>query len=278
MVSPATIKVDEASDAFSSSDYFPEKADTNSHDAFGSQTNSVEGHWGSVSDETFPSNSNYEERIIIETETLNTDLKDRDQRTNLQTKIGASKGQHSDSGDIFDAPSFMTLVEPGSRGNDQKTASSEIQTIENTQQPNSSPLQAGWFPSLTHDAAESGGRKKNEEIIAKVGNWSARKQHMPLGSLLVEASLASKQKSPNALGQPAIVTPKSEASAQKHNLSAKTSPLVIAPKASITFAAKGDEKEQNTPGRLPKSKKEKKKTRGKWIKFLCCTSFALEPR
>ncbi|KAJ1438651.1 hypothetical protein SESBI_02915 [Sesbania bispinosa] len=45
--------------------------------------------------------------------------------------------------------------------------------VQNRQQPNSTSP-AGWFPTLTQVMNESQGRKKNEEIISKVTNWSFR--------------------------------------------------------------------------------------------------------
>ncbi|XP_042518717.1 uncharacterized protein LOC122092461 isoform X3 [Macadamia integrifolia] len=245
-----------------------------------SQTDSVEGHWGSVSDGTFPSTRDAnEERAIIATETLDMGIKDKDRRANLETENGASERNCSDQSDIFDAPSFMTLVEPGNREINQQTVSSEIQIVQNTPQPNCSPLQAGWFPSLTHDVKESPGRKKNEEIIAKVSNWSAGKPHTPLKSLLVEANLGSKPKSPNALGHPqTVATPKHEPSAEDNNLPAKASPSLMAPEASTALAVKGNEnKEWYSPARLPENKKEKRKARRSWVPFVCCNSFNLYP-
>ncbi|KAJ4975262.1 hypothetical protein NE237_000368 [Protea cynaroides] len=117
-----------------------------------------------------------------------TGVKVKDQIVDLETRIDTPERQLSSHSDTFVAPSFMTLVEPD-KGNDQLTASSKIQTVQNLQQPNSSSLQAGWFPSLTCDVKDSEGRKRNEEIIAKVSNWSAAKQHTPLRSLLVKATL-----------------------------------------------------------------------------------------
>ncbi|KAJ4967298.1 hypothetical protein NE237_019147 [Protea cynaroides] len=151
------------------------------------------------------------------------------QRSNsrLETRIDTSERRLSGHSDTFDAPSFMTLVEPD-KGNDQLTASSEIQTVQNLQQPNSSSLQAGWFPSLTCDVKDSEGRKRNEEIIAK--------EH------------------------PATVVSKHEASAQDNNVSPKTIPSVTALEASTALA--DQEKEWNTPARLPVSKKGKRKARG----------------
>ncbi|XP_043720486.1 uncharacterized protein LOC122668025 isoform X2 [Telopea speciosissima] len=248
-----------------------------------SQTDSVKGYWGSVSDATFSSTRDANEesaRIAIETLAMSdTGVMDKDQRANRETKNGTSERHRSGHSDLFDAPSFMTLVEPG-RGNDQFPASSEIQTVQNPQQTNSSSLQAGWFPSHTYDMKESEGRKKNEEIIAKVSNWSAGKPHTPLRSLLVEANLESKQKPSNAQEHPATtVVPKDdEASAQDNKVVPKTSPPVMAPEASIALAAKGDqEKEWNTPARLPESKKDKRKARGSWVPFVCCTAVDLDP-
>ncbi|XP_042513094.1 uncharacterized protein LOC122088020 isoform X2 [Macadamia integrifolia] len=246
-----------------------------------SQADSVEGYWGSVSDSTFPSTRDAnEESPIIATETIamsDTGVMDRDQKANLETKVGASERELSGHSDLFDAPSFMTSVESGKR-NDQLTTSSEIQTVQNPQQPNSSPLQDGWFPSLAYDAKESEGRKKNEEIIAKVSNWSAGKPHTPLRSLLVEANLESLQKPSNGQEHPATVATKDEASAQDNKVAPKTSPPVTAPEESTALSAQGDqEKEWNTPARLPESKKEKRKGRGNWVPFVCCTSVDLDP-
>eukprot|EP00262_Sarcandra_glabra_P011710 TRINITY_DN2871_c0_g4_i1.p1 TRINITY_DN2871_c0_g4~~TRINITY_DN2871_c0_g4_i1.p1 ORF type:complete len:316 (-),score=66.69 TRINITY_DN2871_c0_g4_i1:276-1160(-) len=119
-----------------------------------SQTDSVEGYWGSVSDGTVPSMREATDTPMEEGNAAN------------------SKQQHSDNTDLFEAPSFMTLVE-AVRGD--TSSSTEIQPIKNSQHPNSPPSQPGWFPSLTHVVNESQGRKKNEEIIAKVVNWSSGK-------------------------------------------------------------------------------------------------------
>ncbi|KAJ4956058.1 hypothetical protein NE237_012841 [Protea cynaroides] len=243
-----------------------------------SQTDSVDGHWGSVSDVTFPSARDAnEESAIVATETLamsDTGVKVKDQIADLETRIDTPERQLSGHSDTFDAPSFMTLVEPD-KGNDQLTASSEIQTVQNLQQPNSSSLQAGWFPSLTCDVKDSEGRKRNEEIIAKVSNWSAAKQHTPLRSLLVKANIESQQKPPNGQEHPATVVSKHEASAQDSNVSPKTIPSVTAPEASTALA--DQEKEWNTPARLPDSKKGKRKARGNWVPFVCCTSVVIDP-
>ena len=122
---------------------------------------------------------------------------------NLQKPQGTSGGHHSCKSDVLKPPSFMTLVEHQDRV-DQKAAASDIQTVENTQHKKSEALQAGWFPSLTNIVNESQGRKKNEEIIAKVTNWSTGKQHTPLKSLLGEANLETKPKSPNLKQTPSV--------------------------------------------------------------------------
>ena len=85
----------------------------------------------------------------------------------------------SEKPEEIEAPSFMTLVEPT---NGQSTTE-----------------QAGWFPSKAHGPNESQGRKKNEEIIAKVTNWGDhhnQQQRTPLKSLLGEPSQPINKNSP----------------------------------------------------------------------------------
>lgn len=180
----------------------------------------------------------------------------------------------SDKSDMFEAPSFMTLVEPRD-GAGQKAAVSEVQTGQNRQQQSAS-LQAGWFPSLSHVANESPGRKKNEEIIAKVTNWSTGKQHTPLKSLLSQASFESKQKSKKPKENPASALQNDETLSKDNGATSTALYTVLGPESPTTQAAKTEpKKEWNSPARYPSEiKTEKRKVKGRpyWVPFVCCSS------
>lgn len=160
----------------------------------------------------------------------------------------------------------MTLVEPRG-GVDQKAVVSEIETVQGTQQPNSEALQAGWFPSLTNVVNESAGRKKNEEIIAKVTNWSTGKQQStPLKNLLGEAKVGTKPKS----------LQKVETAGKSNGASGTTVKEVLGSEAPADQVVKRETAEEwNSPARYPvEIKKEKRKVKGKpsWVPFVCCSS------
>lgn len=181
--------------------------------------------------------------------------------TNSQKHKTTAEDAHTDKSDTFEPPSFMTLVQCGTEG-DQVTAATEIETVQNNQQPKSDALQAGWFPSLTNVVNESEGRKKNEEMIAKVTNWSpVKQQHGPLKSLLSEV------KSPNTKQVPEKV--------EATIIDVTTVSSVMAPE---THTAKDQDtnkhvEEWNSPARYPiEIKKEKKKGRSFWVPFVCCSS------
>ncbi|KAL9252483.1 hypothetical protein AKJ16_DCAP10201 [Drosera capensis] len=167
----------------------------------------------------------------------------------LQPGVGS---QQSDNSDLFDPPSFMTLVEP--KVDDAlKDSVSETQTQQNPEQKGSPSPQAGWFPSVAHVAAsESPGRKRNEEIIAKV----SKSQRVALRSLLGEAYDDEKQAKPPS---------------GKENV-----PLVGTKNGnSVTDAEAATDagKEWSSlPKYLTKSKSEKGKPRSWWLPFLCCAS------
>lgn len=179
---------------------------------------------------------------------------------------GAAMESHPDKSDVFEAPSFMTLVESKSEAADKK---------------------AGWFPSISNVVNESEGRKKNEEIISKVTNWStAGKQHSPLKNLLNEAHTEAKVKSlsPNAKQLvPAVNNQADEtASASKNNGITQTTTTTTTTVSSILGSEmpsnadtvkKEIEKEWNSPARYPiQMKKEKRKGKPYWVPFVCCTS------
>lgn len=183
--------------------------------------------------------------------------------TNSQKHKTTTEEAHTDKSDTFEPPSFMTLVQCGSEG-DQVTAATEIETVQNNQQPKSDALQAGWFPSLTNVVNESEGRKKNEEMIAKVTNWSpVKQQHGPLKSLLSEV------KSPNTKQVPAA----------NHKVEATTIDVTSASSviASETHTAKDQDankhvEEWNSPARYPIEIKKEKKGRSFWVPFVCCSA------
>lgn len=192
----------------------------------------------------------------------------------VKPREAAEEQQHSEKSDMFEAPSFMTLVESRD-GVDQKAAASEIQMGQNSQQQSAS-LQAGWFPSLTHVVNESQGRKKNEEIIAKVTNWSTGKQHTPLKTLLGEASLETKSKSPRHKENPAPAIQKDETVPKDNGAFATTVNTILGPVSPTNEAAKSQaKKEWNSPARYPSEiKREKRKVKGRpyWVQFVCCSS------
>lgn len=179
----------------------------------------------------------------------------------LKKGSSTSKEHRADSTELFEAPSFMTLVEPVKDINRQ-SASPESHSNQKPQSPYS-PSQAGWFPSLTNVVNDSQGRKKNEEIIAKVVNWSSGKTHTSLSRLLIEANLESKHKSQTAQDA-ASMTHEGQVSKDIRPLGKTTA------KNSTASTAKGvTNKEYSSPARLPITKKEKRKI---CFPFMCCPS------
>ncbi|PSS23934.1 GPI-anchored adhesin-like protein precursor [Actinidia chinensis var. chinensis] len=229
-----------------------------------SQPDSLEGNWGSVSVLSTQSDA----VAAVDAEALPSTVPEAPaelDKLNLQKPQATLGGHHSSKSDVFEPPSFMTLVEHQDRG-DQKAAAADIQTVENTEQQKSEALRAGWFPSLTNIVNESQGRKKNEEIIAKVTNWSTGKQHTPLKSLLGEANLETKPKSPN---------PKQNPSVTKQDENTATVNSILGSEAPTDQVAKREMgKEWNSPARYPSGNKKEKKVKGKpyWVPFLCCSS------
>ncbi|KAJ8530780.1 hypothetical protein K7X08_023661 [Anisodus acutangulus] len=203
-----------------------------------SRADSLDANWGSVS--------------VLSTQSESTAVTDAE---TTDTRKPTSES-HPDKSDVYEPPSSMTLVESGESA-DKKTAASEIETHLNSQQPKTEAL-AGWFPSITNVVNESQGRKKNdEEIIAKVTNWSGTtKQHTPLKNLLGEA------RSPNAKQ-----VPKKDETASTKTTTVNS---ILSSEAAPTKEA---EKEWNSPARYPVDiKKEKRKTKPYWVPFVCCSS------
>ncbi|KAJ0620211.1 putative transcription factor C2H2 family [Helianthus annuus] len=157
-------------------------------------------------------------------------------------KVNSEKSNAANS-DVYEPPSFMTLVEPEPESKDNKCNSSKVQ--DSQQQPNSEASQAGWFPTLTEVNHESDGRKKNEEAIAKVTNSSSGKHSTPLKNLLGEA------RSPSGK-QPDPVVQKDEATVN-HSVNDDVS---------------------SPPKLIEDGKKGRKKVKGisSWVPFACCSS------
>lgn len=157
-----------------------------------------------------------------------------------KSKVNSGKSNAATS-DIYEPPSFMTLVETESK--DKKPESSNAQDSQKPQNPEVS--QAGWFPTMVKVNNESEGRKRNAEAIAKVTNWSAGKQSAPLKNLLGEA------KSPRG-AQPEPVVKKDEA--------------VVNPAVNADVSS--------PPKLIDDDKKGKKKVKGisSWVPFVCCSS------
>ncbi|MCD7472187.1 hypothetical protein HAX54_013195 [Datura stramonium] len=222
-----------------------------------SRADSLDANWGSVS--VFSTQS--ESAAVPDAETTDTRGLEKLEH-DLQKPTSGAEECHPDKSDVYEPPSFMTLVESGESANKKATAS-EIETQLNTQQPKTEALKAGWFPSITNVVNESQGRKKNEEIIAKVTNWSTGKQqHTPLKNLLGEA------RSPNAKQVPPSVNKKDETASTK-----TTTVNSILSSEAPTAASKEVEKEWNSPARYPVDiKKEKRKSKPYWVPFVCCSS------
>lgn len=239
-----------------------------------SQIESVEGNWESVSVHNAQSDQPASAGIIVQPKT-DPEGPDKIESTNLHQEI-ASERQNLHKADVFEPPSFMTLVEPRG-GSDQNNATSEIETVQATQQPKSEVIQTGWLPSLSNVVNESPGRKKNEEIIAKVTNWSTGKQHStPLKNLLGEAKVGTRTKSPSPKRIETNV--QKDATEAKSNVSSATTVKEVlgseAPAGDRTVKGVTAE-EWNSPARYPAEiKKEKKKANGKtfWVPFACCSS------
>ncbi|KAI4317405.1 hypothetical protein L6164_025274 [Bauhinia variegata] len=236
-----------------------------------SRCDSLEGNWGSVSVVSLQSDV----PAVVDAEALSsTDLlpPTEAEKSTTNSKAAIERQQYEKS-EMFEPPSFMTLVEPG-HSVGPNAASSEVQKGQNPQQPNSTSSQAGWFPTLSQVVHESQGRKKNEEVIAKVTNWSISKQHTPLKSLMVEASPSNKPKSSkyeeNAVSQKNGKVPKDNTSGLT------TVNSILGPESPADQVLKAEAaKEWNSPARYPAElKREKRKTKSRpyWIQFVCCSS------
>ncbi|KAK7400047.1 hypothetical protein VNO78_11246 [Psophocarpus tetragonolobus] len=241
----------------------------------GSRCDSLEGNWGSVSVLSMQSDA----PAVIDAETLSSTglpASREAEKSNMNSSKAASERQQSGKSEMFEPPSFMTLVEP--RQVSPKAAAFEDQKGQNPQEPDSTS-QAAWLPTLTQVVNESQGRKKNEEIIAKVTNWSTSKEHTPLKSLSGEAAHNKKPKSPkmeeNAVNKSGKVH-------EKNYSGLTTVNSILGPESPAAQVVKGEAaKEWNSPARYPadiKREKRKVKSRPYWIQLVCCTSVGPQRR
>ncbi|KAG5015322.1 hypothetical protein AAZX31_08G104300 [Glycine max] len=233
----------------------------------GSRCDSLEGNWGSVSVLSMQSDA----PAVTDAETLpSTGLLASTGKSSLNNSKATPDRQQSGNSEMFEPPSFMTLVDPSQVS--PKASASEVQKGQNTQHTDSTS-QAAWFPTLTQVVNESQGRKKNEEIIAKVTNWSTSKEHTPLKSLLGEAAHSSKPRSPKMENS---VNQKSGKVLEKNGSGLTTVNSILGPESPVAQVVKGEAaKEWNSPARYPadiKREKRKVKSRPYWIQLVCCTS------
>ncbi|KAJ0080537.1 hypothetical protein Patl1_23639 [Pistacia atlantica] len=123
-----------------------------------SRTDSLEGNCGSISVLSTQSDT----PAVVDSEKLpSTDnpASKEGEETNSKKPEGVTERQLSEKSDVFDAPSFMTLVEPGG-GVHHKGSGSAIQITQNPQQQKVLSSEAGWFPSLTNVVNESQGKEE----------------------------------------------------------------------------------------------------------------------
>ncbi|XP_057750596.1 uncharacterized protein LOC130969052 isoform X1 [Arachis stenosperma] len=233
-----------------------------------SRCDSLEANWGSVSVLSMQSDAH----AIIDTETSpSTEVG----KSNLINSNATSEKQPSGKSEMFEAPSFMTLVEPRDAAS-HKAPASEDQKGKNS----SSSLQAGWFTSQTQVMNESQARNKNEEIIAKVTNWSTPKEHTPLKSLLGEAAHSHSPSSPKL--EENLASRKNGKLPQNNGSGLTTVNSILGPESPSAQALINDAaKEWNSPARYPaemKREKRKAKSRPYWIQLVCCSSVDLQRR
>ncbi|XP_027916640.1 uncharacterized protein LOC114175972 isoform X3 [Vigna unguiculata] len=243
----------------------------------GSRCDSLEGNWGSVSVLSMQSDA----PVVIDAETLSSTglvASTEAGKPYLNNSKAAAERQQSDKSEMFEPPSFMTLVEPMQVS--PKATASEVQRGQNPQQSDFTS-QAGWFPTLNQVVGESQGRKRNEEIIAKVTNWSNSKEHTPLKSLLGEAAHSNnKPKSPKSVENSG--GEKSSKVSEKNGSGLTTVNSILGPESPAAQVVKGEvAKEWNSPARYPadiKREKRKVKSRPYWIQLVCCTSVGPQRR
>ncbi|RYR08514.1 hypothetical protein HN873_052083 [Arachis hypogaea] len=227
---------------------------------------SLEANWRSISVLSMQSDAH----AIIDIETSpSTEVG----KSNLINSKATSEKQPSVKSEMFEAPSIMTLVEPRDAAS-HKAPASEDKKWKNS----SSTLQACWFTSQTQVMNKSQARNKNEEIIAKVTNWSTPKEHTPLKSLLGEAAHSHSPSSPKL--EENLASRKNGKLPQNNGSRLTTVNSILGPDSPSAQALINDAaKEWNSPARYPtKMKREKRKAKSRpyWIQLVCCSSVDLQ--
>ncbi|PIN19072.1 hypothetical protein CDL12_08241 [Handroanthus impetiginosus] len=253
----SNVEHDSGVDSKSLQDEVKQKDDVSATGSSCSISDSLEGNVGSVS--ALSSQSNM---AIAETNSQSSDTLANNSQKHKTTAVEANPNKPDD----FEPPSFMTLVQSRGEG-DKVTADSEIETVQHNQQPKSDALKAGWFPSVTNVVNKSEGRKKNEEMIAKVTNWSPVKQHGPLKNLLSEVKSPNEKQVP-----PRPANLKEEPETKDNGAGVTTVSSFLGPDAPP--APNKDVEEWNSPARYPIEIKKEKKKKGRsyWVPFVCCSS------
>ncbi|RWW15815.1 hypothetical protein GW17_00020327 [Ensete ventricosum] len=151
-----------------------------------------------------------------------------------------------DHNDTLEEPSLIPLVEP-----EQKSDSIENKSV--------------------HDSKdEPEGRSiKEENAAGKVPNWNAGKPHAMLKNLLAEADLESKQEATGSQGHNASLSSKTSCGGSRDDGHSLRTAISDGP-----LDTQADHREWNSPARLPVTKHEKKKAKGRqsWVPFICCPS------
>lgn len=222
-----------------------------------SQTDSLEGNWGSVSVMSALSDT----APAIDTPASN----------HLQSSAAENIGS-LDLKPVMESQHYESklTVEPHV-GIGKMEGVSEIQTLEE-QKEKGLALQTSWSSSVAHLENTPQGVKRNEEIIAKVTNWSAEKQHIPLKTLLGEATARSRAESPIHTQ----LNPKADEIPIANNGYSETENVILSSNNPTSEDFKEEMgKEWNSPARYPvniKTEKRKAKSRPYWAPFLCCSS------
>ncbi|XP_023739610.1 uncharacterized protein LOC111887665 [Lactuca sativa] len=202
-----------------------------SKDSGSSSRNSLEANWGSVS--------------VLSTASYDVESKDKSQL---------------DKQDAFEGP--LMEVEPNEENVDQNQVKVKVKVEEDSQPLKSEGVLVG--------NNESEGRKRNEEAIAKVTNWSTSEQASGALKNLVSVSEA-KSLSPKELK---IQKDDDEVEVVEKISEVGKSNLVNNEKISEVGKSNLVNKETSPPKYIGEGKKVRKKAKGKvsWVPFACCSS------
>ncbi|XP_064942101.1 uncharacterized protein LOC135595299 [Musa acuminata AAA Group] len=151
-----------------------------------------------------------------------------------------------DHNDTLEEPSLIPLVEP-----EQKSDSIENKSV--------------------HDSKDEpeGRNIKEENTAGKVPDSNAGKPHVMLKNLLAEAELESKQEATGSQGYNASPSSKRSCGGSQDDGQSLRTAISDGP-----LDTQADHREWNSPARLPVTKHEKKKAKGRqsWVPFICCPS------